>query len=82
MASHAPCPTKKRSKCSATSQQAGGPPKPVANPLVPSVASISTQKEPSTLMPQLVRDFLYSSYWLMGVDILLSINQWPPCTLW
>ena len=32
-------------------------------------------------MPQLVRDFLYSSYWLIGVDILLSINQWPPWTL-
>lgn len=35
------------------------PPKPVAKPTVPSVASISTKNEPSTLIPQLVRDFLY-----------------------
>jgi hypothetical protein len=77
-----PWPIRNRSKCSATSQHAGGPPKPVAKPFVPSEASISTQNEPKTLMPQLVLDFRYSSYWDMGVAILLSTNQWPPCTLW
>jgi len=53
---HSPAPIKKRRKCSATSQHAGGPPNPVAKPLVPSVVSISTQKDPNTLMPQVVRD--------------------------
>ena len=66
---------RKRSKCSATSQHAGGPPNPVAKPLVPSEPSISTQKEPKTLMPQLVLDVLYCSYCDMGVEILLSISQ-------
>jgi len=69
---HIPAPSKNLSKCSLTSQQAGGPPNPVAKPLVPSVASISTQKEPRTLIPHDVRDFRYFSYCDMGVDILLS----------
>ena len=50
------------------------PPKPVANPIVPSVASISTQKEPKTLIPQLVRDARYFSHLDIGVEIGVSIN--------
>lgn len=50
------------------------PPKPVANPTVPSVASISTRKDPRTLMPQLVLDFLYWSQMEQGVEISESIN--------
>lgn len=45
------------------------PPKPVAKPTVPSVASISIKIDPSTLMPQLVREFLYFSHPDMGVEI-------------
>jgi hypothetical protein len=58
------------------------PPKPVANPTVPSVASTSTQKDPRTLIPQLVREALYFSHRDIGVEIGVSINQWPPLTLW
>ncbi len=50
------------------------PPKPVAKPTVPSVASISTKKEPSTLMPQLVREARYWSHLDAGVDIGESIS--------
>jgi hypothetical protein len=50
------------------------PPNPVAKPTVPSVASISKQKEPSTLIPQLVREVRYFSHRDMGVDIDESIN--------
>ncbi len=57
------------------------PPKPVAKPTVPSVASISIKKEPRTLMPQLVRDALYFSHCEHGVDMGESISQWPPLTL-
>lgn len=57
-------------------------PKPVANPFVPFEASTSTQNDPRTLMPQLVRDARYCSYPDMGVEIFESINQWPPATLW
>jgi hypothetical protein len=58
------------------------PPKPVAKPTVPSVASISTKNEPSTLMPQLVREALYFSHLEHGVEMGESINQCPPFTLW
>ena len=54
------------------------PPKPVANPTVPSVASTSTKKDPKTLIPQLVREALYFSHRDIGVEIDVSINQWPP----
>lgn len=70
-----PAPMRKRSRCSLTSQQAGGPPKPVAKPVVPSEASISTQKEPRTLIPQLVRDVRYFSHPDIGVEIGLSMSQ-------
>ena len=50
------------------------PPKPVAKPTVPSVASISTQNEPKTLIPQLVRDARYFSHLDIGVEIGVSIN--------
>ena len=50
------------------------PPKPVAKPTVPSVASISRKNEPSTLMPQLVRDALYFSHLEHGVEMGESIN--------
>ena len=46
----------------------------MAKPTVPSVASISTKNEPNTLMPQLVRDFRYSSHLEQGVEIGESIN--------
>jgi hypothetical protein len=58
------------------------PPKPVAKPTVPSVASISTKNEPSTLMPQLVREALYFSHLEHGVEMGESISQCPPFTLW
>jgi len=58
------------------------PPKPVANPTVPSVASTSTKKDPKTLIPQLVREALYFSHRDIGVEIDVSTNQWPPLTLW
>jgi hypothetical protein len=74
------------------------PPNPVAKPTVPSEPSISTQKEPRTLMPQLVLEARYFSHRDIGVDIGVSINleeyqhqslksrlgtyQWPPLTLW
>lgn len=67
-------PTKKRVKCCWTSQQPGGPPKPVAKPIVPSEASISTRKEPRTLMPQLVRDLRYCSHCDAGVEIGESMS--------
>jgi hypothetical protein len=50
------------------------PPKPVANPTVPSEPSISTQKEPSTLIPQLVLEVLYFSHRDMGVEMGVSIS--------
>lgn len=52
----------------------------MAKPLVPSEASISTQKEPRTLMPQLVRDERYFSHPDMGVEMGLSTSQCPPLT--
>lgn len=67
-------PTKKRVKCCWTSQQPGGPPKPVAKPIVPSEASISTRKEPRTLMPQLVRDLRYCSHCEAGVEMGESMS--------
>lgn len=67
-------PTKKRVKCCWTSQQPGGPPKPVAKPMVPSEASISTRKEPRTLMPQLVRDLRYCSHCDAGVEMGESMS--------
>ena len=57
--SNIPEPIRNLLKCSAVNQQAGGPPKPVAKPLEPSVASISTQKDPSTLIPKSVRELRY-----------------------
>ena len=53
------------------------PPKPVANPTVPSLASISTKIEPRTLMPQLVRELRYFSHPDMGVAIgdSMSLNK-------
>ena len=54
------------------------PPKPVANPIVPSVPSISTQNEPRTLIPQLVLEARYFSHLDIGVDIGVSINL-PSC---
>jgi hypothetical protein len=50
------------------------PPKPVAKPTVPSEPSTSTQKEPSTLIPQLVLDARYFSHLDIGVEIGVSIN--------
>lgn len=61
-------------KCCWTSQQPGGPPKPVAKPMVPSEASISTRKEPRTLMPQLVRDLRYCSHCDAGVEMGESMS--------
>lgn len=52
----------------------------MAKPLTPLEASISTQKEPRTLMPQVVREERYFSHPDMGVAIGLSISQWPPLT--
>lgn len=75
-----PAPTRKRLKCCWVSQQAGGPPKPVAKPLVPSVASISTQNDPKTLIPHDVRDPRNCAHLVMGVEMLLSTSQWPPLT--
>jgi hypothetical protein len=84
-----------RSKCWWTSQHAGGPetrelgltdsgiihlpPNPVANPTLPSVASISTQKDPKTLMPQLVLEARYFSHRDIGVDMGVSINLRVRC---
>lgn len=70
---------RKRSKCWWTSQQAGGPPKPVAKPTVPSVASISTRKEPRTLMPQVVREERYFSQPEQGVEMGLSMSLKRGC---
>lgn len=50
------------------------PPKPVAKPTVPSVASISTKNDPKTLMPQLVLDARYCSHLEHGVEISVSIS--------
>jgi hypothetical protein len=50
------------------------PPKPVANPTVPSVASISRKKDPRTLIPQLVLDVRYFSHWEHGVEMGESIS--------
>ncbi len=50
------------------------PPNPVAKPTVPSEPSISTQKEPRTLIPQLVLEARYFSHRDIGVDIGVSIN--------
>lgn len=50
------------------------PPNPVAKPTVPSEPSISTQKEPKTLIPQLVLEARYFSQRDIGVDIGVSIN--------
>jgi hypothetical protein len=50
------------------------PPKPVAKPTVPSLASISTKNEPRTLIPQLVREALYFSHREQGVEIGESIS--------
>ena len=50
------------------------PPNPVAKPTVPSVASISTKKEPRTLMPQLVREARYFSHCEHGVEMGESIS--------
>lgn len=69
-------PRRKRSKCWWTSQQAGGPPKPVAKPTVPSVASISTRKEPRTLMPHEVREPRYFSHLEQGVEMGESMSLW------
>lgn len=55
-------------------QNSNLPPKPVAKPTVPSDPSISTQNEPSTLMPQLVLDALYFSQRDIGVDIDVSMS--------
>lgn len=52
------------------------PPKPVAKPTVPSVASISIKIDPRTLMPQLVREFLYFSHPDIGVEIGESTSLW------
>jgi hypothetical protein len=52
----------------------------VAKPFVPSVPSISTQKDPSTLIPQDVRDPRYCAHRVIGVEMSLSISQWPPLT--
>ena len=58
------------------------PPKPVAKPTVPSVASISTKKDPNTLMPQLVREARYFSHCEQGVEmgesmsLAGSVSQW------
>ena len=67
-------PMRKRSKCWWMSQQAGGPPNPVAKPTVPSDASTSTRNEPRTLMPQLVRDLRYCSHLEQGVDMSVSMS--------
>lgn len=50
------------------------PPKPVAMPTVPSVASISMRNEPRTLMPQLVLELRYCSHREQGVEMGLSIS--------
>ena len=50
------------------------PPKPVANPTVPSEASSSIKKDPSTLIPQLVRDWRYCSHLEHGVEMSVSIS--------
>jgi hypothetical protein len=54
------------------------PPKPVAIPTVPSDASISTKKDPRTLMPQVVLDFLYLSQMEQGVEISESTSLSKP----
>jgi hypothetical protein len=50
------------------------PPKPVAKPTVPSVASISRKNEPSTLMPQLVLEARYFSHLEHGVEMGESMS--------
>jgi len=50
------------------------PPKPVANPTVPSEPSSSTQNDPKTLIPQLVLDARYFSHLDIGVEIEVSIS--------
>lgn len=50
------------------------PPNPVAKPIVPSVASISTQNDPRTLIPQLVLEVRYFSHLDIGVEIGESIS--------
>ena len=52
------------------------PPVVTANPTVPSSASISTTRVPSTLMPKDWRDCRYSGYPAIGVAMWSSI-QWP-----
>lgn len=42
--------------------------------MVPSEASISTRKDPRTLMPQLVRDLRYCSHCEAGVEIGESMS--------
>jgi hypothetical protein len=54
------------------------PPKPVANPTVPSEPSISTQNDPKTLIPQLVLELRYFSHLDIGVDMGVSISL-PSC---
>jgi hypothetical protein len=58
------------------------PPKPVANPTVPSEPSTSTQKEPKTLIPQLVLDARYFSHLDIGVEIGVSINLYELRSGW
>lgn len=53
------------------------PPKPVAKPTVPSVASISMMNEPNTFMPQLVRDLRYCGHIEHGVEISESMSLSP-----
>lgn len=54
-------PTTKREKCCSMSQHAGGPPKPVETPCVPSLAVTMQTSEPSTSMPHDVRLSRYCS---------------------
>lgn len=76
-------PTSRRSFVANVRQQLNGlggkgghyiPPNPVAKPTVPSVASISTKNDPSTLMPQLVRDARYFSHREHGVEMGESMS--------
>ena len=55
------CPTTNLLKWFSISQQAGGPPNPVAYPTVPSEAVSFTNKEPSTPIPHEVREARYCS---------------------
>jgi hypothetical protein len=65
----------KRLKCSSINQQAGGPPKPVAYPTVPSDAVNFTKSDPSTPIPHDVREFVYSGYWDIGLEMLPATIQ-------